>query len=121
MFHGIEDQAELLIQPDEVPQRVFSASDTEMLVDLLCMLHSGIYVMNQTYANLPELSANIGTIQTTEEAVSFEYLPRSGEDDRLQELLQKLPLFAKLTGFAYEQGNAEPAWTVNTESKLAPI
>lgn len=121
IYKGIEDKAKWDVEEVAVPVHTFSLKDTEMLINLLCILHCGTFVMNQSLPRLPELSSNIGTIKTTDDIVTFEYFPRAGADDRLSNLLQKLPLFAELTGFSYEQGKQEPAWTVNAVSRLAPL
>lgn len=121
IYKGIEDKASFTVAATELPKGVFSAEDTDMTIDLLSLLHCGTFVMNQEFPLLPELSANIGTIETTESRVSFQYFPRAGGDDRLNVFLEKMPVFAKLTGFTLEKGSQEPAWTVNPDSRLAPL
>lgn len=121
IYKGIEDKATFTVTAAALPKGVFSAEDTEMTINLVSLLHCGTFVMNQEFPLLPELSANIGTIKTTEDKVTFQYFPRAGGDDRLNVLLEKMPVFAKLTGFTLEKGAQEPAWSVNPVSRLAPL
>lgn len=121
IYKGIEDKANFTVAAADLPNDVFSEEDTVMTVNLLSILHCGTFVMNQEFPLLPELSSNIGTIETTGDKVSFQYFPRAGGDDRLDLLLEKMPVFAALTGFTIEQGSKEPAWTVNPGSRLAPL
>lgn len=121
IYEGIETKAEFTMEEAAMPHKVFSENDRDDLLAILTILHSGVFVMNQSIPTLPELSANIGTIKTDREKVVFEYLPRSGNDNRLRALMETLPEIAERTGFSYSHGNQEPAWIYNPDSKLTKM
>ena len=102
----------------EVPATVFSKEDTEAVVDVINLLHSGVFAMNRSIPTLPDLSASLGTITTTEKTLSFQYFPRSSSDARLRDFLLTMPVVAKRTGTEVHMDTPMPAWTENTHSKL---
>lgn len=121
VYGEVEKTAAFIVEKTTMPDQVFSAEDTNALVQLLSILHCGVFAMNQTLPKLPDLSANIGTIETTDTQVIFQYFPRSSSDARLRELMETLPVFADLTGFAVDMASPEPAWTENSHSTLVPL
>ena len=121
IYGEVEKTADFVVEKTAMPARVFSPADTQALVQLLSILHCGVFAMNQTLPKLPDLSANIGTIETTDTQVVFQYFPRSSSDARLRELAETLPVYAELTGFTIDIASPEPAWTENPHSTLVPL
>ncbi len=76
--------------------------------------------MNRHLHELPDLSANIGTIQLADDMVTIQYFPRSSSDARLREFFVSLPVFADVTGFDFAATAPSPAWVENTHSVLTP-
>lgn len=120
IYGAVEKTLSLTATDTAVPEKTFSAADSRAVVQLLNLLHFGVFAMNQRFPKLPDLSSNIGIIETTAQGVSFEYFPRSSSDARLNELKNTLPIFAEVTGFSLTMGNQSPAWTENPKSVLAP-
>lgn len=121
IYGDVETKAVFTVEKTTMPTRVFSPEDTKALVQILSILHCGVFAMNQTLPKLPDLSANIGTIETTDTKVTFQYFPRSSSDARLRELVETLPVYAELTGFTVDIASPEPAWTENPHSTLVPL
>lgn len=121
VYGEVETRAVFAIEEANMPEKVFSPEDTKNLVYILSILHCGVFAMNQVLPKLPNLSANIGTIETTDHVVTFQYFPRASADARLRELMAILPVYAELTGFAVHMAQPEPAWTENTHSTLVPL
>lgn len=118
IYGDFEQQAVFEATAAEVPATVFSKEDTEAVVDVINLLHSGVFAMNRSIPTLPDLSASLGTITTTEKTLSFQYFPRSSSDARLRDFLLTMPVVAKRTGTEVHMGTPMPAWTENTHSKL---
>lgn len=121
IYGEAETKAKFLIEDAPMPDRVFSREDTQAVVQLLSMLHCGVFAMNQELSSLPDLSSNIGTIRTEGDTVVFQYFPRASSDAKLRELMQILPVFAKLSGFTLDMETPSPAWTKNPHSRLVPL
>lgn len=103
------------------PEKVWSREDTAALVNLLLLLHTGVFAMNQHLATLPDLSANLATLHLEGDTVKVEYFPRSSSNERLEEFARTLPVFARVTGFTLHTGEPFSAWKENTHSRLLPV
>lgn len=122
MVYGeVETTASISMEDRPMPETVLADDDAKSVVQLLMILHCGVFAMNQMLPKLPDLSANVGTIRTEENRVAIQYFPRSSSDARLREFMQVLPVYGELTGCVVDVASPEPAWTENTHSKLLPI
>ena len=121
IYGEVETKAAFTALPVDLPEQVFSQADSEALIQLLCLLHSGVFVMNQRLPKLPDLSSNIGTVKVADGAVKVQYFPRSSADARLRALILAMPALAEVTGFDLQVGEINPAWTEKSHSVLAPI
>lgn len=121
VYGEAEKTAVFAAEETALPARAFSSADTRAVVQLLSILHCGVFAMNQVLPKLPDLSANIGTVRTEDNQIVFQYFPRSSSDARLRELMLTLPVFAELTGFTVDIASPEPAWTKNPHSTLVPV
>ena len=121
VYGAVEKTLAVRAEETAVPEAVWSKADTMALMDLLVLLHTGVFAMNQHLPTLPDLSANIGTLRETEGGVDVEYFPRSSSNERLEEFVGTLPVFARVTGFTLKVGALFSAWTENLHSKLLPV
>ena len=121
VYGAVEKTLAVTAEETAVPGQVWSQADTSALVDLLVLLHTGVFAMNQHLSTLPDLSANIGTLRETEQGVDVEYFPRSSSNERLEEFVGNLPVFARVTGFQLQVGKLFSAWTENLHSSLLPV
>ena len=76
VYGTVETKAQFVVTAAAVPAKAFSEDDTKAVVNLLNILHCGVFAMNQMLPKLPDLSANIGTIRTEEDVVAIQYFPR---------------------------------------------
>ena len=104
-----------------VPAQVFSQDDAKSLVQLLSILHFGVFKMSPSMPGLPEMSANIGTVKMNGNTLTIQYFPRSSKDACLRELAESMAAMADVAGFALSISGTSPAWTENTHSVLAPL
>lgn len=120
VYGDVEKTLDLTAQNVENPRQVWSGEDTAQVTELLVLLHTGVFAMNQQMAELPDLSANIGTVKVQDGSLDLEYFPRSSSNERLEEFVRTMPIFAKVTGFAVKMGTIFSAWTENRNSVLRP-
>ena len=120
VYTDIETSISLTAEPAALPEQTVSPADTKAIVQLLNLLHTGVFAMNRHLHELPDLSANIGTIQLADDMVTIQYFPRSSSDARLREFFVSLPVFADVTGFDFAATAPSPAWVENTHSVLTP-
>ena len=99
VYGTVETNLSMTAEGTERPEQVWSQADTDHLVDLLVLLHTGVFAMNQ----------------------HLEYFPRSSSNERLQEFVENLPVFARVTGFQLQVGKMFSAWTENVHSRLLPV
>ncbi len=121
IYGAAERQAVFMTERQPLPDRVFSCEDSNALVSLLLLLHCGVFAMNQTWTQLPDLSANIGIVRTDDEGVAVRYLPRSSSNERLQEFMQTLTIIGEVTGCSVNIQEPFPAWKGNIEGRLVSL
>ena len=109
------------VTPADLPKSVLSAEDTTSIVDVINLLHCGVFAMDRRLPRLPALSASLGTIETREDVLAFQYFPRSSSDARLQALVRVMPIMAKCTGTKVHIEKPFPAWTESKNSKLQAL
>ena len=76
VYGEVEKTAAIVMEDRPMPETVLAADDAKAVVQLLLILHCGVFAMNQTLPKLPDLSANVGTIRTEEERIAIQYFPR---------------------------------------------
>ena len=121
MYGAADPAAEFLLEEAECPQKVFSHEDTEALIRLLTVLHTGVFAMSQVIPGLVETSANLGVIRTDIESLDFQYFPRSAVDARLDEFRYMAEAAAGLSGFKVHIGTQSPGWQERKNSCLARL
>lgn len=121
IYGTVETSLQVKAEETAVSAQVWAQADTEALVDLLLLLHTGVFAMNQHLSTLPDLSANLATLHLEDHTVKVEYFPRSSSNERLEEFARTLPVYARVTGFALHTGAPFSAWKENTHSRLLPV
>ena len=105
-----------------MPKQVMSEQDRDSLINLIVMLHSGVYSMSMVIPSLVETSANLGKISLMDNNVlNVMYFPRSSNDSKLEEFILQADILAELTGFTAVIGTKSPGWKERKDSKLADI
>jgi len=85
------------------------------------VLHTGVYSMSQSIPNLVEASANLGVVETKQNAINVQFFPRSAIDSKVSEFKHFAQVVSELTGFHLTFGSQSPGWAEKLESKLVPL
>lgn len=121
VYGSVEPQAEFRLCPAEMPAKVLTAGDTQRLLRLLVLLHTGVYAMSTAIPGLVETSANLGVLEMSGTKVMLQFFPRSAVDQKLVEFRQQAEELAALTGFKLLPGTQSPGWKENKSSRLAKL
>jgi len=121
IYGSVDPDIELVLTEAAAPSGVLIAGDTKRLLQLLTVMHSGVYAMSTVIPGLVETSANLGVVTMDEEKVHIELFPRSAVDGKLDEFALYAREIAELTGFTAIVGTKSPGWKENKDSRLAKI
>lgn len=121
MYGNVDPTIDISLEPAKMPEQVIKAGDTQRLLRLLTILHTGVYAMSSVIPGLVETSANLGVVNMTEDEVEVQFFPRSAIDQKLDEFRQYAETIAALTGFTAHIGTQSPGWKENKDSRLAKI
>ena len=121
IYGSVDPDIELVLTETASPSGVLIAGDTKRLLQLLTVMHSGVYAMSTVIPGLVETSANLGVVKMDEEKVHIEVFPRSAVDGKLDEFALYAREIAELTGFTAIVGTKSPGWKENKDSRLAKI
>ena len=116
------DEINLTIDVKEVdmPEKVFSGEDFKNLLDLITLIHCGIYSTSNTTPKFIQASNNLGIIRT-DDKILLQIMPRFNINEICNEFKINYKTLAKLTNFEINFDGHSPAWNYNPESKLAKI
>lgn len=120
-FDGAEPNLQIKVEPVERPQKVFSAKNLGEIMNLLTIIHSGVYAMSATVPGLVETSANIGIVRTEEEFLQIILMARSNVSEMLGEFEDMYGNAAAITNFEITANHTSPAWNYNPHSRLERI
>lgn len=108
------------VETVDTPTKVFSTDDFKSLIDLLTLIHSGVYELSSTSPKFVLASSNLGMIRT-DDKISIQILPRFNINELANEIEHVNKTLAKLTDFDVKFKSYSPAWNYNPEGKLAKI
>ena len=108
------------IETVDMPTKIFSAEDFKNFIDLVTLIHSGIFSMSTTAQKFVQASNNIGIVRT-DEKISVQVMPRFNIDELFNDFKIASQTLAKLTGFDVEFAGHSTAWNFNPNSKLAKM
>ncbi len=121
IYGAAEEGITIACKPHQHPMSVLAADDKERLLQLLTLLHTGVYTMSQVVPGLVETSANLGVIAMTEDRAEVQFFPRSAVDEQVDEFRLMAEDMAALTGFDLQIGAQSPGWKERKDSKLAKL
>ncbi len=121
IYGDIEPNGILSAVSAEMPDRVMSQEDMRRSLQLLTLIHSGVYAMSQAVPGLVETSANLGIAKTESGNMVVCVLPRSAVDGKLVEFCRMAEDMGELTGFEVKHGSIKPGWKERPNSRLADI
>jgi len=121
IYGGVEQTPAFVVTTADMPQRVFSAADSSGLLQLICLLHTGVYAMSQSADGLVETSANLGLAEINENQLVLSYFPRSAIDARINEFRYMSLAAGAAAGFDVVFGAQSPGWAENPHSRLLQL
>ena len=121
IYGSVDPDIELLLETADVPETVLKAGDAKRLLQLLTIMHTGVYAMSTVIPGLVETSANLGVVRMSDENVHVELFPRSAVDGKVDEFAFYAKEIAELTGFTAIVGTKSPGWKENKDSRLAKL
>ena len=104
-----------------MPEKVRSRNDCRSSLQLMTMIHSGVYAMSNSVPGLVETSANMGVARIEEGKLKLCLLPRSAVDGKLEEFCDMAVSLGELTGFEVTHTPIIPGWKERSNSRLADI
>ena len=115
-----EENLTIDVEVVEKPEKVFSAEDFKNLLDLLTLIHSGVYEMSNTTPKFVLASSNLGMIRT-DDKISVSLMPRFNINELVAEIENVNRTLARLTNFDITFNTYSPAWNFKPDGKLAKI
>ena len=109
------------ITATEKPQKVFSEKDTADFLNLLTLIHSGVYSMNRDIPDLVESSANLAVVDFKEDVLRVNIFPRANAHELLEKFIKLYSTLAKVTDFEIKYSAPSPTWNYNPDSRLTKI
>jgi len=121
-IYGVaEPNFKIEITATKIPDKVFCEKDFADFMNLLELIHSGVYSMNRNIPNQVESSANLAIVDLQEDILKINLFPRSNVFEVLNKFLKLNSTLAKVTDFEIEYSAPSPAWNFNPDSRLVKI
>ena len=121
VYNDIEPVINITRELLDEPQRVLTSKDCRQAMNLISVLHSGVYAMSQAAPNLVETSANLGLIKMSGEDLTINFFPRSSVYEKLNDFINISSRIAEMTDFEVKFSEPSPVWTENKNSRLANL
>lgn len=121
IFGEGEPNFKIEISQVEVPKKVFCEKDFADFMNLLELIHSGVYTMNRNIPGQVESSSNLAIIQLQEDNLRINLFPRSNVSELLEKFVKLNATLAKVTDFEIKCSKPSPAWNFNPDSRLIKI
>ncbi|MBQ7476831.1 MAG: beta-Ala-His dipeptidase [Selenomonadaceae bacterium] len=115
-----EVNLKIIVDETDMPSKIFSVGDFNDLIDLVTLIHSGIFSTSNTSPKFIQASANLGVIRT-DEKISVKVMSRFNIDELAEEFETVNKTLAKVTNFDVKFGEHSPAWIHNPKSTLGKI
>ena len=121
IFGTSEPNFKIEIAQKNLPEKVFCEKDFSDFMNLLELVHSGVYSMNRNIPNQVESSANLAVVALQEDILKVNLFPRSNVFEVLNKFIKLNLTLAKVTDFEIKYSAPSPAWNFNPESELVKI
>ena len=121
IYGAVDPKVEFVLQETEKPAEVLRDNVARALLQLLTLVHTGVFAMSTVIPTLVETSANLGVVRMTEGKIAVEYFPRSAVDGKLDEFIYAAKTLGDLLGFRAVIGTKSPGWKENKQSVLAKM
>ena len=100
------------------PDKVLHVKDFDCLLNIVTLIHSGVYLMSPDNPAQVLASANLGVVRMNNDIIELKILPRANADESIEEFIEGFGQAARLCAFEYKFSTPLPAWNFNRNSKL---
>lgn len=114
---NIKIEAQVIKRPD----KVLHAKDYDCLINLITLIHSGVYLMDSENPAQVLASANLGVVRMDDNIVELKILPRANSDEIVAEFIEGFSQAARLCVFENKFSEPIPAWSFNSDSELLKL
>jgi len=121
IFGSAEPNFKIEITAENLPEKVFCEKDFADTMNLLELIHSGVYSMNRNIPDQVESSANLAVVKLQGDILQINLFPRSNVFEVLDKFLKLNATLAKVTDFEIKTSAPSPAWNFNPDSRLVKI
>ena len=104
-----------------ISDTAFCFKDTYRVISALNIIPNGVYEMSRSLEGLVETSSNLGVVSTENNIVNMYLMPRSSVEAKLDEIVMKLDMIAKLTGAKIVHHDRYPGWEYAPKSKMRDL
>ncbi len=104
--------------PGQAFSQALSQEDSSKALDLVLAIPQGVIEWSDQFPGLPEISNNIGIVQTRESTLDLVVFHRSFNPDKLEKLAQGIEQASASAGAAASRRSAFPAWPPDSDSEL---
>lgn len=116
-----EPNFKIEIDSVERPQKVFDMKDFGEFMNLMTIIHSGVYARSKIDPNVIETSANVGIVRTEGDFLKINLLARSHIPEMLNEFVEMYTQAAEMTNFEITCHEPSPVWEYKIDSELKKI
>ncbi|MBR5322234.1 MAG: beta-Ala-His dipeptidase [Clostridia bacterium] len=104
-----------------ISDTAFCFKDTYRVISALNIIPNGVYEMSRSLEGLVETSSNLGVVSTENNIVNMYLMPRSSVEAKLDEIVMKLDMIAKLVGAKIVHDDRYPGWEYAPKSKMRDL
>lgn len=111
----------LIIENEEMVERVFSDETTAKAINLLYMYPNGINTVSSEIEGLIESSTNLGVVVTNENHIEYDSAVRSSVFSLREEIVERNKCITEILGGTFITNAGYPEWPYKTDSKIREI
>lgn len=104
-----------------VSERMFCFKDTGRVISLMNIIPNGVYSMSSAMEGLVESSSNLGVVTTEGNRVTLMLMPRSSSEEKLDEIIMKIDMAAKLANATVTHHDRYPGWEYTEENAVREL
>lgn len=106
---------------DGAYKTMFCFKDTYRIVGTMNIIPNGVCSMSRSMEGLVESSSNLGVVKTEGNKVTLSLMPRSSVEAKLDEIIMKLDMIAKIGGINIRHHSRHPGWEYSKTSKMRDL
>ncbi|MBQ4116469.1 MAG: aminoacyl-histidine dipeptidase [Clostridia bacterium] len=104
-----------------ISDTAFCFKDTYRVISTMNIIPNGVYEMSRSLEGLVETSSNLGVVTTEGNTVKLYLMPRSSVESKLDEIVMKFDMIAKLAGAKIDRHDRYPGWEYMPKSHMRDL